>query len=842
MAQITITIDQKQVEVSDQTTILKAAHEAGIYIPSLCFHPDLPPGSQSRPVAFIYQGEEKINNTQGEKNFEGCKLCLVEVAGQPDPIAACHTPVSDGMVIVTGSDKIKGARKRNLKDILARHPHACLTCAQGEGCSRSQCSSNVPDIERCCPQFGNCELQKVAEYIGIREDTPRWQPTRIPLLDQDPLSQRNYNLCIGCTRCVRACRDLRGIEAIGFVWDNQGQVRVGTVGPGLKDSACKFCTACVEVCPTGAIMDKDMKAGQKVASIVTCSANCPAGIDVPNYVRMIAQGRPGEALAVIREKVPLPAVLGRVCIHPCETACRRGKVNDPISICALKRFAADKDDGLWENVIRKRPASGRKVAVIGAGPAGLSVAFFLAKQGHEVTLFEERSEPGGMLSYGIPEYRLPKEVLEADLRPIWKMGVRLKVNTPIRSFGELKKLKEEGYEVVFISPGAQQSRRISLPGSDLPGVYLGMEFLRSVREGNPPALSGTVVVVIGGGDAALDSARTALRLGAESVKIVYRRTRDEMPAYAWELEEALKEGVQLFISLAPVRILGEKGVAGIEVAKSNSIIDDQGRSDPISDMNRLQTIEADGVILAIGQTADLDFLGGSPVVEFQKGLVQIKPETGETGIPWVFAGGDVAIKSGSVIGAIASGRKAAAAIDRFFGGTGNLDMALVERPALNPFLGRDEGFAAWSRRSVPNMPLEEREGNFKEVALGFSDEAAQEEAKRCLQCDLRLAMSCINLPPEKYLLFDAGHVAQVPEGEGVFQLLDEKHEVLVIKGTMNLRETLLEQMEKVETAKFFEYEENKMYSKRESELLQQYLQKYGKMPGGDGADELDDLF
>jgi predicted molibdopterin-dependent oxidoreductase YjgC len=232
------------------------------------------------------------------------------------------------MVVTTNNDRIKSKRQENLIPILTRHRHACLTCAQQEGCPRTQCSSNVPENERCCSQFGHCELQTVANYVGISDATPKWVPTDYPVISEQPLFERDYNLCIGCTRCVRACRDLREIEAIGFVYDANGFVQVGTMTPTLEESGCKFCTACVEVCPTGTLVDKSVRAGKKEADLVPCKEACPAHIDVPAYLRLIAQGKQDEANAVVREKVPFPGILGRVCIHPCEEACRRAEVNE----------------------------------------------------------------------------------------------------------------------------------------------------------------------------------------------------------------------------------------------------------------------------------------------------------------------------------------------------------------------------------------------------------------------------------------------------------------------------------------------------------------------------------
>jgi NADPH-dependent glutamate synthase beta subunit-like oxidoreductase len=555
----------------------------------------------------------------------------------------------------------------------------------------------------------------------------------------------------------------------------------------------------------------------------------------------VGQGKSAEALAVIREKVPFPRVLGNICFHPCEEVCRRGEVSDPIAICAVKRFAAENDTGLWREPSKTAPSSGRKVAVVGGGAAGLTASFYLKKAGHNVVLYESEDELGGMMWLGIPEYRLPKKVLEKDIADILELGVEVKSKTPIGDGVSLNDLTSQ-YDAVFLSVGAQLSRRLDLEGGSHKDVLWGLDFLKNVKRGKKVS-TGDRVVVVGGGNVAIDVALTARRLGAKEIHLACLEKRDEMPAHEWECQDALAEGVVFHTSRGPKRILvdGDR-VTGVELTKCTSVFDDKGRFNPSYDPTAVTALEADRVILAIGQACDLPFLeGNSEVQTTPGGLVMVNEENLETTAKGVFAGGDVVKMPGSVIDAIASGRKAAAAIDRHLGGDGDIDEVLFERPRPEPRLGRDEGFADWRRVMSPCLLPQERINGFSQIDRGFEENMATEEARRCLQCDLRLSISSVARPPEKWLEFNEATVEIVPEIEGVYQLLDEAKNVLSIKGVVSLRDALSEQLGSNKQAKYFVFEEDRMYTQRESELIQQYLQKHGKLPEG-GEDELDDLF
>jgi len=827
---VTFFINDTKIQAAKGAIILEAARKNDIYIPSLCHHPDLTSSRKVKAIDTIYRGGEQISGDAPEKEFEGCNLCLVEVEGEPELVPACDTFVADGMKVYTDTERVREARREKLMLILAKHPHTCLICAQKEGCTREPCPTNVPVAERCCPKLGNCELEKVAEYIKIREDTPRYVPQNLPVIKDEPLFARDYNICIGCTRCVRACKDLRGVEALGFVYKD-GEVFVGTVAPTLEESSCKFCGACVEVCPTGALTDKEVIAGEREVSLVPCKFSCPAEIDVPRYTYLIAQGRYDEAAAVIREKVPLPSVLGHACARPCESECRRGQIDEPISICALKRFVADHDTKIWKQKVKIAPRTGKHIAIIGSGPAGLTAAYYLAKLGHSVTIFEGMPELGGMMRYGAQEYRLPEEVLERDLEDILNLGVEVKTNTLVGKDFTLKELKDKGYDVILIATGLPLSRKLKIEGIDLQGVLGGLDFLRGFRLGKDVKVR-EKVLVIGGGSVAMDVALTALRLGAKQVQVTCLETREEMPAFLWEINQVLEERITVDNSYGITKIIGENGrVAGAELVRCMAVFDSEGKFNPSFDQSEMKTVKTDMVIFAIGQASGIsNFSDENPLRLSNLGTIEVNKATMETNIPNVFACGDIINGPTSIVEAMASGRKAAAAIDRRLGGTGDLKEELVALEKPDPWLGREEDFLKRHHAEMPTLPIEKRHGNFTEVELGFDEKMAVEEAKRCLRCDLRLQISQPTLPPEEWLKLEPPNISTVPETEGIYQLLDENKMVIYIKGTMNMRKELEEQLASNQKARYFVFEEAKMFTMRESELLQQFLKKYGKLP------------
>jgi NADH-quinone oxidoreductase subunit F len=457
-----------------------------------------------------------------------------------------------------------------------------------------------------------------------------------------------------------------------------------------------------------------------------CSHTCPAGVDAPRYIRFIAQGKPAEALAVVRERIPFPSVCGYVCIHPCEAKCRRALLDEAIRIKDLKRFAADHGDGLWKENSRVAPASGKRVAIVGSGPAGLTAAYYLAKLGHVVTVFEALPEAGGMMRVGIPDYRLPKDILRAEIKEIEDIGVDIKTNTRVDS---LDKLLTDGYNAVFLATGAHQGMKIGVEGENSPGVIDCVTFLREVSLGKKVEL-GSRVAVIGGGNAAIDSARTALRLGAKEVTILYRRTRSEMPASAEEIEGAIAEGVKIEFLVAPSSIASKNGkVELVSIRMKLGAVDASGRPRPEPIEGSEFALSFDTVIAAVGQRPDIPAQFN---INLSRGnTVEVDPDSLATSREGVFAGGDAKRGPASVIEAIADGRQAAVSIDKYLGGKGEIDEVLAPPEEITTEEPLEEG-----RAKAPALPLAQRLKSFKVVELGLGEKAAIREAKRCLRCDL----------------------------------------------------------------------------------------------------------
>jgi len=466
-----------------------------------------------------------------------------------------------------------------------------------------------------------------------------------------------------------------------------------------------------------------------------CRATCPLHVNAQGYVALISQGKFKEALALVREDNPLPGICGRVCTHPCEDECQRQRVEEPIAIALLKRFIADYEKEVdFDLKIEKEKDS--KIAIIGSGPAGLTAAYDLRKMGYKPTIFEALPVAGGMLAVGIPDYRLPKDILRKEISILENFGIEIRLSTPIGDNLTIEDLRNDGYEAVFIAVGAHVSMKLGIPGEGLKGVHHGVEFLRKVNLGEKVE-AGEKVVVVGGGNAAIDAARAVHRLEAKKVTIVYRRSRVEMPANEEEIEEAEREGIKILYLATPTRILGKEGrVNQVECIRMRlGEPDASGRRRPIPIEGSEFIIDADMIIPAIGQSSDLSFLGSHHQFNLVRGRrFEVDPLTLETNIKGIFSGGDAVTGPNTVIEAMAAGRKAAISIDRYLQGE-DMRINREEEGTQKSEIEADiEGVELEKRARIDVLPLNKRKGNFKEVVLGFNEEEAIREAKRCLAC------------------------------------------------------------------------------------------------------------
>lgn len=477
-----------------------------------------------------------------------------------------------------------------------------------------------------------------------------------------------------------------------------------------------------------------------------CQHTCPVGVNIPRYVAHIKAGEYLEAVETIRERNPFPAICGRICHHPCEIRCRRGELDDPVAIKALKRFVAD---WYFENIAQLPPPEPfqvlypQKIAVIGAGPCGLSCAYFLAQMGYPVTVFEALPVGGGMLSVAIPDFRLPQEVIDQEINYIIRRGVEIRYNSPININFTIEDLKRDGYQAIFIAAGAQKSQRIGIPGEleDLEGFHYGLRFLRDIKVGKPISI-GPRVAVIGGGNVALDTARTALRLGAKEVVILYRRSREEMPVSDMEYAEALAEGVQVQFLSAPTRIVSENWkVVGLQCIRMQlGEPDASGRRRPLPVPGSEFFLAADTVFAAVGQAPDLSFLPPDSALERTRWETLVVDKNNLTSnVPGVFAGGDFVFGPGMVIEAISAGRRGALAIDKYLKDDPSRVEMYDPKPELIEGEPQLEEEATWEpqfRPEIPRLPFGERINSFKETELGLDEAQARQESGRCLRCDL----------------------------------------------------------------------------------------------------------
>jgi heterodisulfide reductase subunit A2 len=535
-------------------------------------------------------------------------------------------------------------------------------------------------------------------------------------------------------------------EVSGFIGNFTVKIRKKPRYIDIKE--CNGCADCEKVCPVTVPSEFNMKLGTRKAAYrpfaqavpsafvieklgkSPCSVTCPAGVNAHGYVALISQGKFKEAMKVLRRTMPFAGVCGRVCTHPCETECERGKVDQPIAIRALKRFMADyelKHGREKATPIEKTKKD--KVAVIGSGPAGIACAYDLAKAGYPVTIFEAASKAGGMLRYGIPEYRLPKDILDNEINYVKELGVEIKTKSAVTNLDEIL---GKGYRAVFLANGAWVSQKVNIPGEDAKGVLHAIDFLKQVSGGIKVEL-GNKVAVVGGGNAAVDAARTAVRLGAGEVSIIYRRSRAEMPAIPSEVDEMEQEGVKIRYLTTPTEVIARDGkLVKIKCIKMElGDPDASGRRRPVPVKGSEFELDIDTMILATGQAVDKSGLLGK--VDFsESGTVKADPITFQTSIKGVFAGGDVVSGPATVIEAVSAGKEAAISIERYLQG---IDLK-EGRPAVRERV-KDipkQGVAKKLRAVMPLVSAAERIKTFNEVEAGFDEKQALEEANRCLNC------------------------------------------------------------------------------------------------------------
>lgn len=696
---VTIEIDGRQLTVPEGMNLLEAALQNGIYIPHLCHHPDLP-------------------------DLGSCRLCIVEVEGMEGVQPSCKLKASEGMKVITDSPRIHSLRKLAMELLLAAHPEDCSTC----------------------PKYGRCELQTLIQYMGVSATRMSARIKGFAQNDKNPLLIHDMNRCVLCGRCVRACGDLRGVGVLQYN-KKELETYVGTLHDKLlTDADCRFCGACAEVCPTGTIRDLvEFTPVEKKDTLIPCQATCPAHTDVPRYVRLAKEGRWEEALAVVHERLPFPECLGRVCAHPCESNCRRGEVNEPVSIRNIKRYAAEHAGGeLWKKNSKHLPATGKRVCVVGGGPAGMTAAYYLAKQGHSVTLKEAYPTLGGQMAYGIPSYRLPREVVAKEAAYLNDVGVSVETGCRVSDF---KALSAE-YDAVLLALGTHQGVRLPMEGSELPGVLLNSDFLRDASMGVETGM-GKRVIVLGGGNVAFDCARTARRLGAEEIHLACLEAREKMTADEEEIEQAQEEGIQIHPAHTFEAILGPDRVSGVRFCNVKSFTFDENRRAVIEkEENSEHVIEADTVIFAVGQRTQISPEAG---LELGRGnSIAVQPGSLRTSVPGIYACGDAVYGTRTVIQAVAAGRDATSEIDKALGGSGDISEVLAPVEMPDAFLGRIEGFGHQARQPEVVRDAALRENNFDAVSFGLADEGVRQEAGRCLQCDLRFTIT----PPRIWSDYD----------------------------------------------------------------------------------------
>jgi formate dehydrogenase beta subunit len=646
---------------------------------------------------------------------------------------------------------------------------ACLAGANCGGCGYTGCAAAAAAVvagkapANVCVVGGQESAQKAAGVMGVEVGLA--EPAK------------SYNECTGGNRAANKYHYLgiNSCRAQALLYGGRRSCNIGCIGQGDCVRACLFdalkmgpqgypvidaekcvgCGACELACPKGIMRvrtpsERILHFNCSEDSLAPCRQTCPAEIDIPKYIAHIRQGDYEGAVQTIKERNPLLLACGRVCPHPCEVNCRRGIEDEPVSINQLKRFVADYEMNSGKRLpISPAPPTHKRVAIVGGGPAGLSCAYFLRRLGHEVTIFEAMPKLGGMLRYGIPEYRLPKKVLDWEIEGILDLGIKTHTNVKFGHDFDLSSLVAAGFDAVFLGIGAWKDSKLRVSGEDLKGCFTGIDFLSRLAKGDSLAI-GRTAAVIGGGNTAIDCCRNLIRLGVEKVYIVYRRTRSEMPANAVEIEAAEAEGVEFLFLAAPVQVKGNDNgeVTHLEyLTMKLGEPDASGRRRPIPVEGSETLLKSDMVITAIGQSPDISFKEATQtrlqeLSTTRWSTIEVNPGTLQTNIPYLFAAGDAATGPSLVVEAIGGGRRAARSIHLYV--TGKPVSAEPGELGKNMIAGtlfdQVQGIVKCARARMPELPVAERICSFTEVDQVLSEQAALEESRRCLFC----CLTCYN--------------------------------------------------------------------------------------------------
>ena len=719
--------------------------------------------------------EMMVNHRENVKKYPIIAECFDAYGKKKGPFGAGKIPMGIGpMRVIPIETAISGETRSAPYEEIARYLNgaerfsvsdcSCRTSreAMGEGCGHlkeDMCIQLDHAAEYYIRTGRGREITREEAFEIIHRAEENGLMHQIPNLDGSGKTHAICNCC-GCS-----CFSLR----LANMWTNPDMIRSNYVAQVNKDN-CVACGECVENCPTNAVrlghklctttpvvekkrdLPYDTEWGEdkwnpeyrlnKQVIVETgtspCKSECPAHIGIQGYIKLASQGRYTEALELIKHENPFPAVCGRICPRGCESACTRGDIDDPIAIDDIKKFIAEQDLNKDVRFIpKKRHDYGKEIAIIGAGPAGLSCAYYLAIDGYKVTVFEKQNKLGGMLTLGIPEFRLEKDVINAEIDILRELGVEFKTGVEVGKDVTLKELREQGFKAFYIAIGAQAGRKLGLEGEDAQGVFAGVDFLRSVNLGEEIKLSGNVVV-IGGGNVAIDVARVATRVGSETVNLFCLESREQMPALDEEIEEAEEENIIINNSWGPKRIVTENGrVVGVEFVKCVSVFDEDGKFNPKYDEAQTKIVDADHVLLSVGQAMDFGNLLADSKVEFNPNkTIKADAVTYQTAEPDVFVGGDVYTGPRFAIDAIAAGKEGAISIHRFV------------QPGQSLVIGRlDRNYCAFDKNTLnldgfDNMPRqravvkhdESSKKSFKDIRGILTEEQIKKETERCIGC------------------------------------------------------------------------------------------------------------